>query len=483
MPSAISDSPFPVEFQEEIFGYLMSDRQAMAHYSPRIKPSFFEDPATSSLWMMAKGHFEKYHATPTKGAFLETIRRAYSGQNQKDVDQRQTMMGKVSHIMDIPSTAIPFASEKLGEFIGWAAMREVFIEGGEDIMKGVFNPGIIKKFQEAARAGEVITDIGTFARHGAVVATERHADHDLDPPIPTGLFHLDLELGGGLKRGQLGFFMAPPKGSKSTFLLNVAHNVPTMGVRKNCLYLTLELSEELQCLRFAIRTAMLEKSMIIRDVDRYIELYRRKAAAIFSPNHDCLIKFMEPYSCTPNKIRTMLENLRDNHNFVPDVLCVDYFELLGSDEKLEKDYMAQTRIATSLRQIAIDFKAAVWTASRTNREAENAIRSGKWITPAHMSGAYEKLGVCDVAIAGQRYRDGMAIVPIAFRNEGGNRKVNVALHPSKMFMSTRGWISDDETPEGDDPDEDDKSHRKRKEQKKPGSSFPDRKSKAAQLVL
>ncbi len=454
--STTTTAPFAPEFQLEAVRYLLGTRKAMLNYCERIAPSFFEDTPLQNIWQLAKAHFIKFKQTPTLGILIEVVRKSYPEKTTKHEDQRRTLGEKLKEIFSLAPSDDPFIDESLRSFIGFCAIREVFLEGADDIVKGVFNPGIVEKFRTAAQAGIGDSDVGWFAKRDAVMAIERHADTTLNPPIPTGLHLLDRELGGGLRRGELGIFMAPPKGSKSTFLLNVAHAAPTVGVRCNVLYLTLELSEQLQALRFAIKTTMVEKSAILRNPVLYTNLFQRRAAAIFSPNHECVIKFHQPYACTPNKIRAILDTLKHDKGIIIDEVCIDYLELMGSDTTGEKDYMTQTRITTDIRQIAVDYNCAIWTASRTNREAESAVRSGNWIAPHHMSGSYEKLGVVDVAIAGQRYRDGMAIVPIAFRNEGGNNKIACALQPSKMSIHTLHLIQDGEKPEAEASAEEDR---------------------------
>ncbi len=450
-------APFAPEFQLEAIRYLLGTRKAMINYCDRIAPSFFEDTPIQQIWQLAKAHFTKYKQTPTLGVLTEVIRKSYPEKTTKHEDQRRTLGEKIQEVFGKAPSTDPYIDESLRSFIGFCAIREVFMEGADDIVKGVFNPGIVDKFRIAAQAGVGDSDLGWFAKRDAVVAIERQADPTLNPPIPTGLHLLDRELGGGLKRGELGVFMAPPKGSKSTFLLNVAHAGPTVGVKCNVLYLTLELSEEMQALRWAIKTTMVDKSGIARNPMLYQALYQRRAAAIFSPNHECVIKFHAPTACTPNKIRGILDTLKYDRGLIIDEICVDYLELMGSDNSgsNDKDYQVQTRIITDLRQVAVDYNCAIWTASRTNREASTAIKQGRWISMEHMSGSFEKIGVVDVAIAGQPYRDGMAIVPVAFRREGGNNKIACSLQPSKMSIHTLHLIKDGDKPEAEAVAEDD----------------------------
>lgn len=472
------DSPYTPEFQAEALRFLLGSRRAMLNFVDKVQHSFFSDAGHQQLWSLARSHFQKHRSVPTIGVMSEIVRKTYSDDSARHADTRNTLTEAARALYAAPVPTDPLVEATIRDFIGYAAVKECFLAEAEALTAGKFSPDIAEKFRIAARVGLGDADTGWKAKSEAVTAIDRYADPDANAPIPTGLFLLDRELGGGLRRGQMGIFMAPPKGSKSTFLLNVAHNAPTIGVRRNVLYLTLELSEELQALRWAIRTTMVDKTRILQDPDAYRSLYRRRAAAIFSPGHECVIKFFAPYICTPNKIRGLLDTLADQ-GIVIDEVCLDYLELMGSDTNGEKDYMTQTRITTDLRQIAVDYDLALWTASRTNREAETAVRNGNWIAPHHMSGSYEKLGVIDVAIAGQRYRDGMAIVPIAMRNEGGYHKVACSLVPSKMYIQTLRLIGEEERPEAIVTEEDAQPRRGRGQggggggaaPKRPGSSF------------
>jgi len=448
----IETSPFPPAFQEETFRFITGSRKAMLNFGNVVTGTFFDDPVLSSLWEMVRIHFSTYRTVPTRGVMAELVRKAFPSETVQSIAQRATLTHRLDELHAVRVNPDPFVEQSIREWITYSSVRQVVVDIADDLMAGKYDPNLIKRFQEAVKNGQADADIGWFAKRDALIAVDRHADPSINPPIPTGIHLLDREMGGGLRKGQLGMLIAPPKGSKSTFLLNVAHNVPTMGVKKNCLYLTLELSEELQALRWAIKTAGIDKSMIIQNPAYFKTLYQRRAAAMFSPHHDTIIKFHPPLVCTPNMIRSLLDTIQSDMDRKVDVLCIDYLDLVGPDSnkgafKAEKSYEVEVHIITDLRQIAVDYDLALWTASRTNREANACIRRGEWLGMEHMGGSFGRLGVVDICIAGQRFRDGMALVPIAVRNEGFHNKIYCGLQPSKMSIYSIGLIGDDEKPE------------------------------------
>jgi len=93
-------------------------------------------------------------------------------------------------------------------------------------------------------------------------------------------------------------------------------------------------------------------------------------------------------------IRAYLNQLRNYEDFTPDVLIVDYLELLNTDSSAP-EYQAQERIAQELRGIATEYKLLVWTATQTNREGKKV----QVITDSELADSYGKIRVCDLVFS------------------------------------------------------------------------------------
>ena len=307
--------------------------------------------------------------------------------------------------------------------------------------------------------GNIDIKTGTAARQNIrrIITQEVSAEHR--PRRPTGLMHFDHEIGGGLRGGELGCLLAPPKGFKSGTLLNFSFNGLKRGVgtSKKVLYLTLELSEELQVLRFAIRTTMLPKEQMFIDTENYLRTFQDRADVIFDDDAELYVVYFPPYVCTPQTIRTYLEQMRRDAGVEFDTIVIDYLDLMGSDVKSEKDYLEKVRICTDLRALAVDFNVPIWTACRATREATGKKR----ISMAHMAGAFERVAICDLVVAlcqtdQERVNNIMRIVPVACRNDGGNRQVICRFEPSRMAiwsveardLTDEDFDDDDSSPSG-----------------------------------
>ena len=113
------------------------------------------------------------------------------------------------------------------------------------------------------------------------------------------------------------------------------------------------------------------------------------------PDGKLVIKEFPTGNATVNTLRALLVQLRNYEEFVPDVIIVDYLELMRPTRENQHEYVAQQRIAEELRGLAMENKALLWTATQTNRLG----RTVKIITDAELGDSYGKIRTCDFAIS------------------------------------------------------------------------------------
>ena len=88
---------------------------------------------------------------------------------------------------------------------------------------------------------------------------------DKNGQISTGWQTIDKKLFGGMNRGELNIFAGGSGAGKSLFLANLGVNWALQGL--NVLYLTLELSEELVCLRVDSMVTEIASRDIFKSID------------------------------------------------------------------------------------------------------------------------------------------------------------------------------------------------------------------------
>lgn len=233
-------------------------------------------------------------------------------------------------------------------------------------------------------------------------------------------------------------------------LLNFGWGANQRGVGASVDYLTLELSEALQNLRYASRVSGLGRADMMADPGKFTRILEKRHRTLLDPRAEFRTKFMAPYVCTPLKIREHLDRQLEAGKKLG-VVLIDYLDLMGSDSAKDKDYLEKIIIVTELRQIAIDYKVPIWTAARATREAIGRKR----INMAHMSGTIERIAVCDCCYAlchteEEKLNNRMRIVPVASRNDGGDKIIECKWMPRVMSIRSLEArdITDDDIDDG-----------------------------------
>ena len=422
-------------FEYDIMAAMIQDRGLMEGFKPILKEEFLSVDKLQHFWALVRDFHDSYNMAPSIQVMRDRVCLTYGG-GDKELRQRETLLATVHEVYTRERVPIDYVRDRLKTFLKGKALQSAVVDTLGDLQVGNITEAILKRFEDAIRVGEVRFDPGLKASDTPTVI-RRECDPTWKPAISTGLLHLDLELGGGgLRPGELGILMAPPKGFKSGTLMNFALNGVKHGTDVNVLYLTLELSEHLQLLRLALRTTMVGKHQMFADPEASIDLWQKRVVNIYSPGKNVYIKYFPPFSCTPGTIRRYLDTMKKDYGIEFGLICIDYVNLLGADEKKEKDYLERVAVATELRSIANDYNTPVWTAARANREEHGAKRP----TMAHIASSYEMIAIADYCYALRRFpHEGtLHLIPIASRNEGGGRRVICRCDPAYMYLSSIG---------------------------------------------
>jgi len=119
------------------------------------------------------------------------------------------------------------------------------------------------------------------------------------------------------------------------------------------------------------------------------------------PGSDLVIKEFPTGCATVNDIKALLVQLKNYEDFVPDIIIVDYLELLRPTREILQEYLAQQRIAEDLRGMGMQHNILVWTATQTNRMGSNI----KIITDNELGDSYGKIRTCDFCISLNQSRE------------------------------------------------------------------------------
>jgi replicative DNA helicase len=205
-------------------------------------------------------------------------------------------------------------------------------------------------------------------------------------PLPTGWKFLDERLEGGLFPKTLTCLVGQVNIGKSIFLGNLAANMVMKN--KNTLLISLEMSEFMYSKRISTQLTQIPHN----ELKVYTDEIKEQVGHIKKQLESHLvIKEYAPKTITVRHIDGYIAKLK-HKGFDPDVVVIDYINLLKPTSKNLNSYAEVKEIAEQLRALSFKYNIPFVTASQLNRGAFNTASPG-------MEGISESIGLaatCDV---------------------------------------------------------------------------------------
>jgi replicative DNA helicase len=301
------------------------------------------------------------------------------------------------------------------QVLEWAR-RQVFYSGFEEAREA-WNQGdtdnamsrMMERIEEMAGMRLESADRGWFFsefgdRQYRRASLEREAGG-----IPVGIDKIDKAMGGGLSSGELEVVMAY-SGIGKTFWC-VQRGFVASRIRKKTLHFVLEggrgKTEDRYESRFEetiysrVKAGDIDSKMMALMQREYRALGRNLVLRGFNDG--------ESWRATYDNLLTELKTLRTDHGWVPDLVVVDYGDLLHADG--ESEYMRQK---TSFRQLKalserIEFRGhkgyAVCSPTQAVRPDKGADNREHVLRPRDVADCYEKVRVSDIILSLNRTLD------------------------------------------------------------------------------
>ena len=268
-------------------------------------------------------------------------------------------------------------------FIRHKGLERAILESADLLEKGEYGP-VEEKIKQAVQIG-LQKDMGTDYYEDPRARLARIKDKN--GQISTGWKAIDDKLYGGFNRGELNIWAGGSGAGKSLFLANLGVNYSLAGL--NVLYLTLELSEDLVCMRVDAMTTGIPTREIFKsvdDVEMKVKMIGKKAGGL-------QVKYM-PSGKTVNDIRAYLKEYEIKMGHKVDVLLVDYMDLLMPISKrisAENLFIKDKFVSEEMRNLAVEKQCVCVTAAQLNRGAVEEIE----FDHSHISGGLSKIQTAD----------------------------------------------------------------------------------------
>ena len=381
---------FSENIQRGIIYLLKSDKDFYLQIINLVKAEYFEFPTHSTIFATVQEHYEKYKTLPNDD-FIEQQVKGKKG----SLESLSDYSDELEYINKMDTSSIN-AHDYFLDLIEGFAKREAMKDAIKQSLV-LIKEDRVEETEELVRKALLVSrtvDVGQSYFDDLSDRWDRTFNADLSSyKHKTLLPSVNTSLDGGPGKKELCMVVAPPGVGKSIYLVN--QGVTTLMEGKKVLYVSMEMSQDRVAQRFDSATTLVPQEQIKHSSG---QLKVKERLSIFQdnfPGSRLIIKEFPTGTINVNHLRALLVQLKNHDNFVPDLILVDYLELMNPVREIQSEHQAQQRIAEELRGVAMEMDILVWTATQTNRQG----RTVKIITDTELADSYGKIRVCDLSIS------------------------------------------------------------------------------------
>lgn len=389
LPGSIERLPFGPEFQRALFRLIVEDPAFAQAVGPHLRPGYFEAEPLAWAYAAVEAYRGRYDATPRLSVLLEEARRLPPPASiiyQAVLDQ----------VAQADLSAEQWLRDQTLDF----CKRNIFVRAWQDSL-GQYNQGDVtaayKTMTEAmdqiSRASWETEDQEWFFEGFRQRYSDRLGADPLEDAICTGIHSVDRVLGGGLHLGELGIWVAEAKKGKTTLLTNLGKQAVQRGMHR-VLHAVYEGSRKQVAARYDTCFAQ-ERYADVKRSGISEEVYRRMLAEYQMFTGRLLLRgFVQDWNYSVADLHELLRQLKRQWGWQPELIIVDYGDLLRSRERQDSETAHQRAAFRDLKSLS-NRGFAVWTASQAQRPKKDSEDDSEVLRTRSIADCYDKVRVAD----------------------------------------------------------------------------------------
>ena len=370
-----------ISVESRILGNLIMSTELLGRVRQIVDPSLFESPVSRIVGQWVLDYFDRMQCAPEK-AITDIYISRRSELSESDAALTHTFLKNCS--ASWKPTSVKYAEDVSSKFFQQRSLERLCdslknkassgnVEGAQRLIAEYVKPELVH-----SRSVNLLFGVGPI----------QHAFQNEDEELFALRGGMNELVGGPLCRGELVAFLAPPKSGKTWWMIDTAIVAMTRG--QKVLFISLEMTEEQivrrfwqslsGCSRFGEEAPgsafqqngqkwdLVQGSRSTKKIDlsaETIEGIQRTYLSVSSG--DLKVRCYPPRTLTLQKLQSELKLLEVFENFVPDVIVIDYADIMalpsGKERRLQLD-----ELWLGLRNITLDKNNLIVTASQTGRE-------------------------------------------------------------------------------------------------------------------
>jgi replicative DNA helicase len=325
-----------------------------------VEPEYFSDKTLAWFFVTLRDHYLDYQINIQDTTLDNELIKAVRSKRIKDKDIPTFV--KYRKELDQPVLNSDYIKSEVVTFCKHQAIRKA-ITDLPPLLQGDRFDELEEMLVKALHVGMDVDSLGVqfFVDYPERIRRrELNYEHKI---IPTGITELDAFLAGGMKPKQLGIWMGPTNRGKSLALIHCGKRAIIQ--RKKVLHYTLELSEDEVAERYDSSFSAIPMRKLVHEeyelMGRLEDLGRRWGNAL-------IIKEWPPGKASVNTIKGHIRQCFQI-GFIPDLIIVDYLDLLKPAHKRKEKREELSDITTDLRGLSVELARGVWSATQSRRAA------------------------------------------------------------------------------------------------------------------
>jgi len=338
-------------FQKKLLRYIVEENRS--DIIDFIPANLFDVPEANIIYKFIIDETNEMMNVPT----FENIEYACGGVFKKE-DKIPDIKERILKFLDDMKNLKRYDKEEtkrmIIHFIRSQELRKLLARMSSDFEEGTYELEKYRwKMDEIIRAGEKKDD--EILYRDAADNTNLYNQGYIER-IPTHLHKLNKWLRGGIEKGELGIIIGQSGIGKTFFLINLAFGAMKIG--KNVVYYTFEISKEHILLRLNSLISKFSYDEIRQKPKKFQKRVKKKAIG------ELVIKDFPANTITVRTLYSHLRQIPSRYSFEPDLVLIDYADLLKPEIVTDADWQNIGNIYYSISGLGKALNVPVWTASQ-----------------------------------------------------------------------------------------------------------------------
>lgn len=377
---------FNRDFQISLLGLVFQNWDFLVFSVDLIKPEYFEDKILVWFYQTITQHYKNYNEKPTPVVVENELEKAIDRKKIRDEERDEYF--KVFDRLQQRVVEKDYIRDEVVRFCKRQEVRNTILDvvswtNSEDPQ--VWD-NIVRKITDACGVGTDTLDLGIQYFEDYVERIRQRLNGDDRIIVPTGITELDDALAGGAKAGQLFLWVGGTGRGKSFALVQCGKRA--VVERRKVVHYTLELGAE----EVAERYDAAWTGIPLQEIEDNTVKLRSKLERLGNKYGNSLI--IKKYPTKGATVYTLEGHLRQliNTGFYPDLIIVDYLDLLSPTTNYQSSYEDLGDISGRLRGLGDKFGVPIQTATQANRAGNNVEVADR----SHISDSLQKAFIADI---------------------------------------------------------------------------------------